>query len=121
VSQGTTLADNWLLTGAAYALSLLTFGAIGLMLGSVFPGSRATQGAGLILFFVMLLISGSGPPRAVLSPAMRDVSNAMPLTHVSLLLQDTWLFGAWDTGASLALLGFLVVAAVVTVRFFRWE
>ncbi len=121
LSQGTMFAESWPLTLLAYLLAAVTFGAIGLMLGSVLPGSRAAQSAGLILFFVMLLISGSGPPRDVLASGMREFSNLMPLTHVTLLLQHTWLFGTWDTAASLVLAGFLVGASVVTVRFFRWE
>lgn len=121
LSQHTMMADSWLLSVGAYLLSAATFGMIGLMLGSILPGSRATQGAGLILFFVMLLISGSGPPREVLTSAMRGLSNILPLTHVTLLMQDTWIFGVWDTQASLVLAGFLVTAGGVTARFFRWE
>jgi ABC-2 type transport system permease protein len=121
LSQGTMLAESWPLTAVAYLLAAVTFAAIGLMLGSVMPGSRAAQGLGLILFFVMLLISGSGPPRDVLAGGMREFSSILPLTHVTLLLQETWLFGEWEVLSSLVLAGFLVVAAVVTVRFFRWE
>jgi ABC-2 type transport system permease protein len=97
------------------------FAVIGLMLGSVLPGSRSAQGAGMILFFVMMFISGAGPPRGVLTSGMEAFSNILPLTHVILLLQDAWLAATWDGGASLVVVGFLVAAAGVTVRFFRWE
>jgi ABC-2 type transport system permease protein len=39
------------------------FASIGVFLGAVLPTARAVQGAGLALFFVMMMISGSGPPR----------------------------------------------------------
>ena len=37
---------------------------------------------GIMLFFVMFLLSGSGPPRDALSGAMNSVGNVLPLTHV---------------------------------------
>jgi hypothetical protein len=42
------------------------FGAIGLLLATVIRTSRSAQGIGLLLFFALWLISGTGPPRAVL-------------------------------------------------------
>jgi hypothetical protein len=52
---------------------------------------------------------------------MREFSEALPLTHVILLLQDAWLAAEWNASASLVVGGFLVGAAVLTWRFFRWE
>jgi len=43
------------------------FGAIGLLLATVIRTSRAAQGIGLMLFFVLWLISGTAPPPAVLA------------------------------------------------------
>ncbi|MCA9854351.1 MAG: ABC transporter permease [Dehalococcoidia bacterium] len=121
LSQGTSLSESWGLTVPAYLLSAITFAVLGLMLGSVLPGSRAAQGAGMLLFFVMMFISGAGPPREVLANGMKGFSELLPLTHVILLLQDTWLAAEWDGTASLVVAAFLVVAGAVTLRFFRWE
>ena len=121
LSQGTSLSESWGLTAPAYLLSAITFAVLGLMLGSVLPGSRAAQGAGMLLFFVMMFISGAGPPREVLANGMKGFSEVLPLTHVILLLQDTWLAAEWDGTASLVVAAFLVVAGAVTLRFFRWE
>lgn len=121
LSQGTSLSESWGLTVPAYLLSAITFAVLGLMLGSVLPGSRAAQGAGMLLFFVMMFISGAGPPREVLANGMKGFSELLPLTHVILLLQDTWLAVEWDGTASLVVAAFLVVAGAVTLRFFRWE
>lgn len=121
LSQGTSLSESWGLTVPAYLLSAITFAVLGLMLGSVLPGSRAAQGAGMLLFFVMMFISGAGPPREVLANGMKGFSEVLPLTHVILLLQDTWLAAEWDGTASLVVAAFLVVAGAVTLRFFRWE
>ncbi|MBA4181187.1 MAG: ABC transporter [Anaerolinea sp.] len=118
---GTVLPANWALVLLAMGAGLLTFASIGVFLGAVLPTARAVQGAGLALFFVMMMISGSGPPRDVLTDSMRLVSDMMPLTHLNLLLQDAWLGFGWAMDQALITLAFAVGAALLAVRFFRWE
>lgn len=118
---GTEFPSSFLLMLAAFVLSALSFAAVGVLLGSVLPTARAAQGAGLMLFFVMFLLSGAGPPREVLSGAMGTVSDALPLTYVVKALQEPWLNAAWDTTSSLVILGILVVASLLAFRLFRWE
>lgn len=113
-------ADGWALV-AAFVLAALSFGAIGVLLGSVMPTSRSAQGAGIMLFFVMFLLSGSGPPRDVLTGPMRAVGNLLPLTHVITILQDPWLGFGWNATASLIVAGTIAAAVVLSVRFFRWD
>ena len=105
----------------AFALAALSFGALGVLLGSVLPTSRSAQGAGIMLFFVMFLLSGSGPPRGVLTSPMRAVGDLLPLTHVVTLLQDPWLGFGWNTGASIIVAGILVGSVALSIRYFRWE
>jgi ABC-2 type transport system permease protein len=97
------------------------FASIGVFLGAVLPTARAVQGAGLALFFVMMMISGSGPPRGVLTDSMRMVSEVMPLTHLNLLLQDAWLGFGWAQIQAMTTLAFGAASALLAVRFFRWE
>lgn len=121
VIYGTVLPDNWWLVGVGVVIGLLTFSAIGVCLGAILPSARTVQGVGFALFFVMMLISGSGPPREVLTGTMNAVSNALPLTHLNWVLQDAWLGHGFAAGHALITVGFMAVAAVVAVRFFRWE
>jgi hypothetical protein len=74
-----------------------------------------------MLFFVMFLLSGSGPPREVLSGPMRTVGDSLPLSWVVILLQDAWLGFGWSTTASLVVAGVFAGSAVLAARFFRWE
>ena len=106
---------------AVFLLVALVFSAVGLALGAVLPTARAAQGAGILLFFVMLLLSGAGPPPEVMSPAMQRIADLLPLTHAIRLLQDPWLGFAWTGTAFAALVGFFVVSAVLALRLFRWE
>jgi len=118
---GTVLPESWPLVIAGSVVGLLTFAAFGVLLGAVVPSVRAAQGLGFSLFFVMLMISGSGPPREVLTSSMRMLSNVLPLTHVNLLLQDAWLGFGWSWDAALVATGFFVASGVLAARFFRWE
>lgn len=100
--------------GVAVALLAGTaaFGAIGLLLAAVTRTSRAAQGIGLMLFFALWLISGTGPPRAVLPAGLRDAGSWLPLTHLITSVQNAW-FGFGWAGTDLAVLAAYAVAAGV--------
>jgi ABC-2 type transport system permease protein len=102
-------------------LASLSFGAIGTFLGALLPNARSAQALGLILFFVMMLISGAGPPREVLDATIRDFGEILPLTHAIIVLQDPWLGLGWATTASTVVVGFFVVCLTLTAVLFRWE
>jgi ABC-2 type transport system permease protein len=105
----------------AFLLAALAFAALGVLLGSVLPTSRSAQGAGIMLFFVMFLLSGAGPPREVLTGPMRGIGSSLPLTWVITLLQDPWLGFGWAVAASLIVIGILVASVALSVLFFRWD
>lgn len=105
----------------AFAASTVTFAAIGIFLGSLLPTSRAAQGIGLLLFFVMLMLSGAGPPREVMTDPMIYVGDAMPLTHINILLQDPWLGFGWNWVKFMIAFAFSLGATSIAFRFFRWE
>ncbi len=102
-----------------FLISALSFSAIGVLLGSAFPTSRAAQGAGLMLWFVMMILGGAGPPPEVLTEGMRAVGDATPVRHVILLLQDAWLGFGWDWTQALIVVAFLAGAGVLTVLLSR--
>lgn len=105
----------------AFIISTVCFASIGILLGAIFPTTRAAQGIGLLLFFVMMILGGAGPPREVMTEAMHYVADITPLRYVILLLQDPWLGFGWDIKSMFTVLGITVVAAVLTLRFFKWE
>ena len=105
----------------AFVLGTLCFTAIGFFLGAVLPSTRAAQGLGLILFFVMMILGGAGPPPEVLTGAMDTVGKITPLRHVIIMLQDPSLGLGWNRDASLITAGFMVAATALAARFFRWE
>lgn len=105
----------------AFIIGTLSFSAIGFLLGSVFPTTRAAQGIGIILFFLMLMLGGAGPPPEVLPDTLRIIGELLPVHWIILMIQDPWLGFGWNTTAMLVTFGYLVVTAGLAVRFFRWE
>jgi ABC-2 type transport system permease protein len=103
----------WLLCGVLFA-------SLGLLLSSI-PSSRGALGAGLGLFFVMMLLSGTAPPPEVLTGAMHWVSNALPLTYMLRLLQDPWLGLPWSTADTVVVLAFAAGGIITSRLTFRWE
>ncbi len=104
---------------AAFVLSAFAFAFIGLFLGLALPTARAAQGAGVLLWFVMMMIDGPGPPLELLPSAVVHVADVTPLRHVVLLLQDPWLGFGWNTVEMLIVGGFLLVPALLTALFVR--
>ena len=105
----------------AFLLGLLCFTALGFFLGAVLPSTRSAQGLGLILFFVMMILGGAGPPPEVLTGAMDIVGKITPLRHVIIMLQDPSLGFGWNQNASLIVAGETIVLTGLAYRFFRWE
>ncbi|MCX6013882.1 MAG: ABC transporter permease [Chloroflexi bacterium] len=105
----------------AFILSGFCFASLGILLGALFTTGRAALGIGLILFFIMLMLGGSGPPIEVMSPVMKTISDVMPLTHAGLLLQDTWLGFGWNIKESLIVTGFFVGTSALAIKLFRWD
>ena len=105
----------------AFVASVFSFVAVGILLGSVLPTTRAAQGLGLILIIVMMMLGGAGPPREVMGAVMRGVGDATPLRYVVVLLQDPWLGFGLNWSVLGIVMGIMVVASLLSLRLFRWE
>lgn len=105
----------------AFILATLCFAALGVMLGSVLPTARSAQGVGVFLWFIMIFLAGAGPPPEVLNEAMTWVARFLPLRYTIRLVQDPWLGFAWNWTDTLIILGITLGAALISLRFFRWE
>jgi len=74
----------------------------------------------MILWVVMLMLGGAGPPPEMLTDTMRVVSEVTPIWLGVLVMQDAW--HGLDSGWSFVwLAGLAVVCAIGALLFFRWE
>ena len=97
---------------------MLTLGvALGLLVGSV----RVANALGLTLFFPMFILGGGGPPAAVMTPAMRDIADMLPLTHLTTALRQAWLLDRSPGQELWWLLGWSAAAGVMVVLAVRWR
>jgi ABC-2 type transport system permease protein len=103
-----------------FLLSVLCFAAIGFLLGALLPSPRAAQGVGVLLWFVMFMISGSGPPPEVMPNSLNTTADITPLKHVIVLIQDPWLGFGWNNNAFIVVLAILLVASLASARWLRW-
>ena len=109
------------LLAAAFLLGTICFACFGFFLGAVLPSTRSAQGIGLILFFVMMILGGAGPPPEVLTGPMEIIGKMTPLRHAILMLQDPWLGFGWNVSASLIVGAITIASAALAARFFRWQ
>lgn len=112
--------DELGLLAAGFVLTVAAFAAIGALLGAALRSTRAAQGAGLMLFFVMLFLSGAGPPTEVMSDTMKLIGDFLPLTYAVDLLQAAWNGTGWDWTAAIVLGGVAVAAGWLSLLAYRW-
>ncbi len=108
---GIAAPDSWLLVLAGFALSALVFASLGVLLGAVIPSSRAAQALGVMLWFVMLMLGGAGPPPEVLTGFIGTVGEVTPLRYTVRVMQDGWL--ALDAGLSWLIAGGIMFVSAV--------
>jgi ABC-2 type transport system permease protein len=114
-----TWAVSWLGVAFAALLGIVAFAAVGAFLGAAMPTARAAQGIGILLWFMMMMLCGAGPPTEVLSPVMNGIGDALPLRHLVIALQDPWLGRGVNWAETGILLGITVVASTIAAFFLR--
>jgi ABC-2 type transport system permease protein len=105
----------------AYVAGVFCFAGIGVLLASLSPTARAAQSVGLLLWFIMLFVSGTSAPLDLLPSWMVNLGKALPLYHSVISLVDPWIGRGsnWTQLGIVAVVG--AVAVLVSLRLFRWE
>lgn len=101
-----------------FVLSTLCFTSVGFLIAALVPTARAAQGISLIIFFLFWMLSGTAPPRAVLPDSIRPLTEAIPLTHALIALQDPWYGIGWNWTELGILAAFTVGTAVPALYLF---
>ncbi len=101
---------------AGFVLATFAFLALGFLIGNLARTARAAQAIGMLLFFPMWLLSGAGPPPAVMSDAMQKLAELLPLTYAVRAIQDPWLGQAIPWGSWAVLTMMLAVSTAWSIR-----
>lgn len=95
-----TLEPDAPVDGFAVAVTALVgavaFALLGLALGALLPTARAAQSAGILVWFLVFMLGGAGPPPAVLPDTMATIGDWTPLRPLVTALQDPWIGQGWN-------------------------
>jgi ABC-2 type transport system permease protein len=103
-------------SAAGVVAGSVAFASLGVLLGSVLPSARAAQAIGLLLFFPSFLLGVGGPPPAVMTSALRGISDRLPLALVTDAIRDPWLGIGTATGPLITVVVIAVVASAMAAR-----
>jgi ABC-2 type transport system permease protein len=108
---------------AGFVLSCLSFFAVGFVLASLAPTTRAAQVVAMVLFYPMIFLSGATIPREVLPQTVRHYAQVLPLTHVVNLLRGLWSGEGWGKHSTEAgiLAVMLFAGVIISAKTFKWK
>lgn len=113
---GVPQVEDPLRVAAGITAAAVAFIGLGVLLGTLLPSARAAQAVGLLLFFPSFLLGVGGPPPAVMSPALRDIAEVLPLALANDAIREPWLGIADGTVPLLATVAIAVVATALAAR-----
>ena len=120
---GVRLHGSLLAFLGSWALTMLSTLSIGMLAGGVAKDTKQAGVIASILYFPMLVFSGTTLPLEVMPKAMQKIVSVFPMTQGLTMMKNTFL--GISTGNMLlplcAMLGVAVLCTVLAVRFFRWE
>lgn len=107
----------------SWALTMLSTLSVGMLVGGVAKDTKQASVIASILYFPMLIFSGTTLPIEVMPTAMRKIVSVFPLTQGITMMKNAFL--GISTGSiwlpTCVMLGLTALCAVLAVRFFRWE
>ena len=107
----------------SWALTMLSTLSVGMLVGGVAKNTKQASVIASILYFPMLVFSGTTLPIEVMPRAMQKIVSLFPLTQGISMMKNAFL-GIGTENIFLPLCVMLCLTALCTglaVRFFRWE
>ena len=120
---GVRLRGSLLAFLGSWALTMLSTQSIGMLAGDVAKDTKQASVIASILYFPMLIFSGTTLPIEVMPNAMQKIVSVFPLTHGLTIMKNTFL-GISTVSTLLPICVMVGVAALCTILavcFFRWE
>ena len=107
----------------SWALTMFSTLSAGMLVGGVAKDTKQASVIASILYFPMLVFSGTTLPIEVMPKAMQKIVSVFPLTQGLTMMKNTFL--GISTGSVLlpigVMLGVAALCTILAVRFFRWE
>lgn len=74
----------------------IVISSFGIFIASIVKGFQSTLSVSLLIYFILLFISGCTVPMPVLPDVIRNISSYIPFSKMVLLLQNIWLENTVD-------------------------
>ena len=120
---GVRLRGSLLSFLGSWAITMVSTLSIGMLVGGVAKDVKQAGVIASILYFPMLIFSGTTLPIEVMPRVMQKVVSVFPLTQGIAMMKNAFL--GVSTGNILlpvcVMLGVTAICTVLAVRFFRWE
>ena len=120
---GVKLHGSLLAFLGSWALTMLSTLSIGMLVGGIAKDTKQASIIASVLYFPMLVFSGTTLPIEVMPKAMQKVVSFFPLTQGLTMMKNAFL-GIGADGILIpicVMLGVTALCTVISVRFFRWE
>jgi len=120
---GYQMKGAWIPFLGAYFLVMISIFSIGMMIGGISPNTKTSNLLCCILYFPMLIFSGTTLPYEILPSALQKASDFMPLTQGIKLVKAASL-GLPVGNVMIPVMVMVALAVVcigVSIRFFKWE
>ncbi len=120
---GVKLHGSLLAFLSCWALTMISTLSIGMLVGGVAKNTKQASMIACVLYFPMLVFSGTTLPLEVMPKAMRKIVNFFPLTQGLTMMKNAFLgIGADSILLPICvMLGVTALCTVLSVRFFLWE
>ena len=120
---GVRLRGSLLAFLGSWALTMLSTLSVGMLVGGVAKDTKQASVIASILYFPMLVFSGTTLPIEVMPKAMQKIVGVFPLTQGIAMMKNAFLGIHAESilPPVCVMLGLTVVCTVLAVRFFRWE
>ncbi len=107
----------------SWALTMFSTLSVGMLVGGVAKDVKQASVIASILYFPILIFTGTTLPIEVMPPVMRKLVSFFPLTQGIMMMKNTFL--GIGVGRVLlpicVMLGVTALCTALAVRFFRWE
>lgn len=120
---GGRLPGTWIGFLGAFLLVMLSIFSIGMMVGGLAPNMKAAGLWCMILYFPMLIFSGTTLPYEIMPRAMQRATDILPLTQGIKLMKAAALgLPAGSVWLPIVVMAVLTAVCIgISIRFFRWE
>ncbi len=120
---GFQMPGSWPHFLGSYLLTMLSLFSIGMMVGGLAPNMKSASTIATLLYFPMLIFSGSTLPYEVMPPALQNAADFLPLTQGIKLLKASTLGQPLDSVLVpiLVMAGLALLCTTISICFFKWE